>query len=72
MTYKWKIEIVLNCGKEIVGRAELEHDNSLDVAKEILLGKRNDFYAIGSLDRKKHVVVRVCDVSSMAISLLEE
>lgn len=72
MIYKWKIEIILNCGKEIVGQVELEHDNSLDVAKEILLGKRNDFYAIGSLDRKKQIVVRVCDVSSMAISLLEE
>ena len=70
--YKWKIEIILNCGKEIVGKVELKQDNSLDVAKEILLGKCNDWYAIGSLDCKKHIVVRTGDISSMAISVLEE
>lgn len=72
MMYKWKIEIILNCGKEIVGQVELKHDNSLDVAKEILLGERSDFCAIGSLDHKKHIVVKVSDVSSMSISVLEE
>lgn len=72
MMHKWKIEIILNCGKEIVGQAELEHNNSLDVAKEILLGNPSDYYAIGSLDHKKHIVVKVSDVSSMSISVLEE
>lgn len=70
--YKWKIEIILNCGKEIVGQVELEQANSFDVAKEILLRKSTDFYAIGSLDHKKHIIVRVCDISSMEISVLEE
>lgn len=70
--YKWKIEIVLNCGKEIVGQVEDEWKTSMDAAQDMLTGNSNDFYAIGSLDHKKQIFFRIGDVSSMAISVLEE
>ena len=70
--YKWKIKIILNCGKEIVGQVECDHKTSMDVAEEILSGESQDFYAIGSLDHKKQIFIKIGDVSSMSVSILEE
>jgi hypothetical protein len=70
--YKWKIEIILNCGKEIVGCDENNYNNSADFAQEIIRFDPDDFYAIGSLDHRKQICFRVGDVSSMSISILEE
>lgn len=72
MMHKWKIEIILNCGKEIVGCDENNYKNSADFAQEIIGFNSDDFYAIASLDHKKQICFRVGDVSSMSISVLEE
>lgn len=70
--YKWKIEIILNCGKEIVGRYDCDHKGSFDAAQELLTGNVYDYFAIASLDKSKQIAVKLGDVSYMAISVLEE
>ena len=72
MTYKWKIEIILNCGKEIVGQFECKHKDSWKVAEELLSGEINKFIAIFDLPKKSHILFKLGDVSSIAISVLEE
>lgn len=70
--YKWKIEIILNCGKEIVGQFECEHNDSWHAAEKLFGGDINKFTAIYNLDKTAQIFFKLCDVSSMSISVLEE
>ena len=70
--YKWKIEITLSCGKEIVGWIEGVYKTSMNVATGLFTGKSGDFCALNSMCNKKHLFVKLGDISHFAISALEE
>ena len=62
--YKWKIEIILNSGKEVVGYYEGSEINSCDVAEMYLtnIGEMTD------KDKSKHIVVIPSQIAVMTIS----
>lgn len=68
--YRWKIEIVLNCGKQCTGIYEGEENNSVDVGKKILCGDTNSFNAIQAEENGKHLFIKVGDISAAYISTM--
>lgn len=66
--YKWKIEFILNSGKELIGYYEGTENNTMDVAKKMLAGDKNTLNGFNNKDKTKHIFVRVGEIASASIS----
>ena len=66
--YKWKFEIILKSGKEIVGFDENKFENSYELVKEYLSGGDNSFISLGDCSRTKNLFVRLDEIAVMTIS----
>lgn len=67
--YKWKIDIVLKCGKEITGTHTGEEENSLDVAKVLFEGRPDDVIDLGDGQRTTQYFIKKGEIACMAISV---
>lgn len=67
--YKWKIDITLNCGKEITGTYNGEEENSLDVAKVLFEGRPDDVIDLGDGQRTTQYFIKRSEIACMAISV---
>lgn len=67
--YKWKIEIILNSGKEITVYYENKKNGLLDVGKEILEGNVKDIVAFSDKDRMKQIFIKKEEIAYMAVSV---
>lgn len=66
--YRWKIEIILNSGKELTVYYEGIENNSDAVATTTLTGPQNNLSGFSNEDGTKNVFVRLGEVASFAIS----
>lgn len=66
--YKWKIEFILNSGKELTVYYEGTENNTMDVAKKMLAGDKNTLNAFNNKDKTKHIFVRVGEIASASVS----
>jgi hypothetical protein len=66
--YRWKIEIVLNSGKELTVYYEGIEDNSDAVANTTLTGPPNNLSGFSNEDGTKNVFVKLGEVAYFAIS----
>ena len=63
--YKWKIEIILKCGKEVIGYYEGSEINSIDVAKLYLT---DNFGGITDKNKTKQIIIITSEIAAMTIS----
>ena len=63
--YKWKIEIILKSGKEVVGYYEGTETSSCDVAKLYL---NDNIGGMTDKDKTKQIVVITGEIAVMTIS----
>lgn len=69
--YKWKIDIILNCGKAISGLMICDDDNSDEVAKKILVGNLYEYIGIGDENNEANLFIKRGDISAAQISVFE-
>lgn len=67
--YKWKLEIILNSGKELTVYYSGNEDNSAKVAEKILTGNKDDLNGFNNEDGTKHIFVKLGDISAVSISI---
>lgn len=63
--YKWKLEIILNSGKEITAYYKGDENASDDVARKVLTYGYGGF---GNVDGTANVLINIKDISAMTIS----
>ena len=66
--YEWKIDIILNSGKELTVYYEGDEDNSGDVAKKLFTGDMNTLNGFSNKDRTKNIFVKIGEVAAVSIS----
>ena len=69
--YKWKIDIILNCGKAISGLLICDENNSDKVAEKILVGNLYEYIGIADKTEKANLFIKRGDISAMQISVFE-
>lgn len=68
--YKWKIDVSLKNGENIVGLYESKYNNSMDVGKELLEKiAPNCIFTLASLDGKCQIFIITSEVAAMLISI---
>lgn len=67
--YRWKIEIILNSGKELTVCYEDVEDNSDAVANKTLTGPPNNLYGFSNEDGTKNVLVKLNEIAAASISV---
>lgn len=65
--YLWKVVLLMNCGKEIVGCFESKHDSSADTARELMQGSPNTFNAITNKEKTTQTLFKTGDVSALTL-----
>ena len=66
--YRWKIEIILNSGKELTVYYEGIESNSDTAANTTLTGSPNNLSGFSNEDGTKNIFVRLGEVAAFAIS----
>ena len=66
--YKWKIEFILNSGKELTVYYAGSENNSTDVAKKMLTGNENTINGFSNEDGTKNIFVNIGEVAAASIS----
>lgn len=66
--YKWKIEFILKSGKELTVYHEGNENNSLDVARKILIGDMNALNGFNNKNNTESIYVRIGEIASASIS----
>jgi hypothetical protein len=64
---KWKIEIILNSGKELTVCYKGYETNSTDVCKKVVCGGENTFNGFSNEDGTGNVLIKVGEISAMTI-----
>ena len=67
--YEWKIDIILNSGKELSVYYKGEEKYSYDVANKFFTGNINTLNGFGNKDRTKNIFVRIGEVAAVSISV---
>ena len=67
--YFWKIDIILNCGREITAIYEGEESNSLTVGKTLLEGDSNGIITLGDSSHTSQYFIKRSEIAYMAISV---
>ena len=65
MTNKWKIEIILKCGKEVVGYYNGKEECTTDVVKTIL---SCDVFGMGNENYEKNILVMRNEIAAITVS----
>lgn len=63
--YTWKLEIILNSGKEITVYYKGDENTSDNVARKVLVDGYGGF---GNVDGTANVLINIKDISAMTIS----
>lgn len=66
--YKWKLEFVLKCGKELTVYYEGAESSSGAVATKMLTGNENTINGFGNEDGTKNIFVKIGEIASASIS----
>lgn len=66
--YNWKMEMILNSGKELTVYYRGYEDNSGEVAHKTLTGNTNTINGFNNDDGTKNVFVRIGEIASVSIS----
>lgn len=66
--YKWKLEFVLKCGKELTVYYEGTENSSGAVATKMLTGNENTINGFGNEDGTKNIFVKIGEIASASIS----
>ena len=66
--YSWKIELILNSGKELTVYYRGYENNSEAVANKMLSGNLNTMNGFNNDDGTKHIFVRIGEIASASIS----
>lgn len=66
--YKWKLEFVLKCGKELTVYYEGTENSSDAVAIKMLTGNENTINGFGNEDGTKNIFVNISEIASASIS----
>lgn len=64
---KWKIEIILNSGKELTVYYKGYETNSTDVSKKVLCGGERTFNGFSNEDGTGNVLIKVGEIAAMTI-----
>ena len=64
---KWKIDIILNSGKELTVCYEGPEMNTGAVAEKVLTGSRNSLVGFASEDGAKNVLITVGEIAAASI-----
>lgn len=66
--YNWKMEIILNSGKELTVYYRGYENNSDEVARKMLTGNPNAMNGFNNDDGTKNVFVKIGEIASVSIS----
>lgn len=66
--YSWKIELILNSGKELTVYYRGYENNSEAVANKMLTGNLNTINGFSNDDETKSIFVRIGEIASASIS----
>lgn len=66
--YKWKIEIILKSGKELVGYYKGEESDSKAVSDKFFVGNKNELIGFYNEDETKNIVILRDEIAAMTIS----
>ena len=66
--YRWKLEFVLKCGKELTVYYEGIENSSGAVATKMLTGNENTINGFGNEDGTKNIFVKIGEIASASIS----
>ena len=66
--YNWKMEIILNSGKELTVYYRGCENNSDEVARKMLTGNPNNMNGFNNDDGTKNVFVKIGEIASVSIS----
>jgi hypothetical protein len=70
--YKWKLEIILNSGKEITAYYNGNEMTSTDVMNEVLVKHSCTFYGVSNKNRTAEIYIKIADVLVISISAAED
>lgn len=67
--YKWKIEIILKSGKELIVYYKGVENNSTAVATNVLTGNENTMNGFSNEDTTKNIFVNISEIAAASISI---
>lgn len=67
---KWKIEIVLNSGKELTGYYYGTEENSDTVAHKLLSGDKNSFFGIRGKEAASNLLVKIGEFAAIVVAVI--
>lgn len=65
--YLWKVTLLMNCGKFLIGYFECEHNDSASTAKLLMQGAPNTFNAITNREKTEQTIFKTGDVSALTL-----
>jgi hypothetical protein len=66
--YAWKIEIILNSGKELTAYDKNDFNNSTDVANKVMAGVNNEIVGLGNKEGTANILVKKSEIAAITIS----
>lgn len=67
--YSWKLEIILNSGKEITAYGTNEFRYADQAAAAFMSGNQNDIVSLSNKERTANIFVRKSEIAAMTISV---